>query len=385
MQPHIQTYPLLALASGDVLKLQMYRFQGQQPGLTVYCQANLHGAEFAGNGVVQKLIEFFQACEPHHLVGEVRLVPVCNPLGVSQRSHHFASGRYNPYDGRDWNRIFWDYSEGAAADIAAFAQTHRDLDLATLTQRFRTHLLAAFQRELERLDNGPGAPVHERYRCRLQALALDADILLDLHSSSDRGLVYVYYFQNREDRAAAFGLDFALLSDRHDGNACDEAFIKPWLALERELAALGRPVRFGVDAWTVELANGMALQAPAIQRGLSGVLNYLRHRGVLRDQPPVQWGTMTYARTSRLVKYHAPSGGFIQNRVALGTSVQAGDRLYDLLCFNKSGHLPEVHSIRADRDGLVYDLSTSEGVNEGEYVLALTDPVEPPAPTYREG
>jgi predicted deacylase len=136
------------------------------------------------------------------------------------------------------------------------------------------------------------------------------------------------------------GWTFALLSDRHDGDAFDEAFIKPWLALEAELARLGRPVRFGVDAWTVELGSGMALEAIAVQRGLSGMLNYLRHRGVLRDQPPIQVGNCRYARTSRLVKYYAPSGGFLQNRVALGTWVQAGDPLYDCCVSTKTVTCP---------------------------------------------
>jgi predicted deacylase len=136
----------------------MYRFQGAEPGLTVYCQANLHGAEFAGNAVIQQLLaRFLQACDPALLAGEVRLVPVCNPLGVNLRSHHFASGRYNPYDGRDWNRIFWDYSDQKGA-IAAFAQAHQDQDLPTLTHRFREQLLAAFQQQREGLEAGTGCP-----------------------------------------------------------------------------------------------------------------------------------------------------------------------------------------------------------------------------------
>jgi predicted deacylase len=53
----------------------------------------------------------------------------------------------------------------------------------------------------------------------------------------------------------------------------------------------------------------MVLEPIAVQRGLSGILNYLRHRGVLRDQPPIQVGSSRYTRTSRLVKYHAPIGG----------------------------------------------------------------------------
>ncbi len=381
MTPLIQTYPLLQMASGDALKVQMYRFQGTQSGPMVYIQANLHGAEVVGNAVIQQLMTYLQGCDPAVLRGEIRLVPVCNPLGINLRSHHFASGRYNPYDGRDWNRIFWDFSQ-QGEDILAFALAHQHLAPEVITQRYRQRLLACFQQELDRLDRGAGAPVHERYRSRLQALALEANIVIDLHSSSDRGLVYAYYFRDREDWAATFGFDFALLSDRDDGDAFDEAFIKPWLALESAMVALGRPLRFDVAAWTLELGNAMDLQPTAVQRGLSGVLNYLRHRGILSDRAPVQTDSIRYTRTSCLTKYHATTGGFVQERVEPGTWVQPGDRLYDLLCFNKTGALPEVRTVSAATAGLVYDVALNAAVNEGEYVLATLAPTDPPAPLY---
>jgi len=99
------------MASGDRLLLQVYRFVGHKPGKKVYIQANLHGAEIAGNGVIFELLETLQELRSECLWGEIWLLPVCNPFGVNQRSHHFASGRYNPYDGQDWNRMFWDYEQ----------------------------------------------------------------------------------------------------------------------------------------------------------------------------------------------------------------------------------------------------------------------------------
>jgi hypothetical protein len=57
--------------------------------------------------------------------------------------------------------------------------------------------------------------------------------------------------------------------------------------------------------------------------------------------------------------------------------VQTGDHLYDLLCFNKGGQLPTVRSVAAHQPGWVYDVSTSEAVNEGEYVLALAELMVP--------
>lgn len=97
MIPQISTIDLLKLASGDVLSLQIYKFQGDypprsltdRPGKKAYIQANLHGAEIVGNAVIQQLIEYLTALDADQLQGEIWLVPVCNPLGVNQRSHFF--------------------------------------------------------------------------------------------------------------------------------------------------------------------------------------------------------------------------------------------------------------------------------------------------------
>ncbi|MEO0824724.1 MAG: succinylglutamate desuccinylase/aspartoacylase family protein, partial [Cyanobacteria bacterium J06642_9] len=138
----------MQMASGDRLSLQTYCFQGATPGKKVYIQANLHGAELAGNAVVYALIEFFSQLDAAQLKGEVLLLPLCNPLGVNQRAHHFVSGRFNPYDGRDWNRIHWDY-EKTGADIPAFAKAHLKDSPEQIIHAFRQQIGLAFQRELE--------------------------------------------------------------------------------------------------------------------------------------------------------------------------------------------------------------------------------------------
>jgi hypothetical protein len=66
--------------------------------------------------------------------------------------------------------------------------------------------------------------------------------------------------------------------NEYDGDAFDEAFMKPWLALEKKLAQLGKTIQF--------------------------------------------------------------DGGMIQSRVQLGSVVKAGQRLYQLLIFNKDGEFP---------------------------------------------
>jgi len=370
--PVIETLPLLQLASGDRLTLQVYKFVGANPGKKAYLQANLHGGEIAGNAVIAQLMTVLQDLKPEQLTGELWLVPMCNPLGVNARSHHYSPGRFNSYDGRDWNRIFWDY-ETHGDDILTFAKTHLDADLNTIQQAYRQTILARFAQLSDQIQSPAGVPQAEKYRYCLQSLCLDADYVIDLHTSSDQGLEYVYYFRDRAASAALFLLETAVLLDEYDGDAFDEAFIKPWLALERCLAILGKPMRFDIEAYTLELGSGMQLSPGAVAKGVRGVQNYLTAKRMLHlpITPSIQPQPLAFTQRSQLQRYYAPAGGVVQARVPLGSRVRAKQRLYQLLSFNKEGTVPIVLEIYADRDGRVYDVSTNQAVNEGEYVIGV--------------
>ncbi|MBE9181263.1 succinylglutamate desuccinylase/aspartoacylase family protein [Oculatella sp. LEGE 06141] len=373
MQPSITTVPLLQLASGDRLSLQTYRFVGAEPGKKAYLQANLHGAELAGNAVLHQLMAWLMSLEETALRGEIWLVPVCNPLGVNQRATHFASGRFNPYDGKDWNRIFWDY-ETESEDILAFAQSQLNLDTMSIQQNYRQRIQTRFAALAEQLNTSAGVPFGDRYRYQLQSFCLDADYIIDLHTSSDQGLTYLYYFRGREDSAALFSLPAGILLDQYDGDAFDEAFIKPWLALEDCFASLGRSLQFDIEAWTLELGSAMQLDPESVASGLQGVKQYLAHKGLLasdQGSAPMPAQTMRLVSRSQVKRYYSPVGGMIQARVPLGTQVTAGQRIYQVLQFNKDGTLPIVVEVYAETEGLVFDVAINQAVNEGEYVLGI--------------
>jgi predicted deacylase len=374
MQPTIQSIPLLQLASGDRLMLQVYTFTGANPVKKVYIQSNLHGAEIAGNVAIYELIEFLSQLDETQLHAEVRLVPICNPLGTNQRTHQFATGRYNPYDGRDWNRIFWDY-EHDTDNIAEFAQAHIGHDVSTIQQAYRSKIQQKFKQLTAAKPFASGVPVHERFRYQLQSLCLDVDYVIDLHSSSNQGLDYLYYFHDRDDSAKFFLLQAGILLDKYDGDAFDEAFIKPWLALEQCFADLNRTIRFDIEAWTLELGTGMQINPSSVAKGVRGIKNYLSEKGILKipDYPTTQvsYHDIRFTATSKVKKYYATVGGMIQSRVPLGTMVNAGHCLYQILSFGKDGSLPTVLNVEAEEGGLVFDVSTNHAVNEGEYVLGV--------------
>ncbi|WP_066378162.1 MULTISPECIES: succinylglutamate desuccinylase/aspartoacylase family protein [unclassified Anabaena] len=374
MLPVISTIPLRQMASGDRLFLQVYKFISVNPGKKVYIQSNLHGAEIAGNAVIHQLIEFLSSIEDTDLLGEIWLVPVCNPMGTNERAQHFSPGRHCAYEFKDWNRIFWDY-EKAANGLLEFAKSHLHESLETIRQNYLTIIKQQFAQNLAEINSPSSVPYTEIFRYQLQSLCLDADYLIDLHSSNNQGLDYVYYFRQREETAKYFLLDLGILLDKYDGDAFDEAFIKPWLALEECFQQLGRAVKFDVEAWTLELGAGMQMNPDSVNKGVAGVKNYLLQKGVLANTnlnlAANKSDQMYFAQSSKRKKYYAIAGGMIQSRVELGTKVKAGERLYQILSFNKESQLPTVIDICAGEDGLVFDVATNQAVNQGEFVLGI--------------
>ncbi|MFH7030367.1 MAG: succinylglutamate desuccinylase/aspartoacylase family protein [Heteroscytonema crispum UTEX LB 1556] len=374
MIPEIVTIPLRQMASGDRLSLQVYKFIGAKRAKKVYIQSNLHGAEIAGNAVIHELIEFFLTVNNTDLIGEIWLVPVCNPIGTNERSHNFSPGRYCVYEAKDWNRIFWDY-EKEADDLEEFAKSQLHAHIEVVRQSYLNTINQKFANILEKINSSSGVPYTERFRYQLQSLCIDADYLIDLHTSTNQGLNYLYYFRNREDSAKYFLLDFGILLDKYDGDAFDEAFIKPWLALESCFASLGRNIKFDVEAWTLELGTGMQINPDSVTKGVRGVTNYLVQKGMLKTSDFSGENTasheMIFRTRSNVIKYYANVGGMIVSRIELGSFVKAGERIYQILSFNKEGELPTVIDVCAEQDGLVYDLSTNQAVNEGEFVIGV--------------
>lgn len=376
MIPRIQSFPITELASGDRLALRVYQFIGSQPGQKAYLQANLHGAEIVGNAVIYQLIDFLSSLEDVQLRGEIWLVPACNPMGTNQRSHHFSTGRFNAYDGENWNRIFWDY-EREINDIDEFARSQLDCEPSQIQENYRQKIATHFHRLLEKIESPSSVSLSDRYRYYLQSLCLDADCVIDLHSSTNQGIDYLYCFPGQEKSAKYFLLDRGIVFDTYDGCAFDEAFLKPWLALEKSLAKFGKPVKFGLESWTIELGAGMQMNPDSVFRGLRGIKNYLVDRGML-DIPHFPLcqtfsHQITFVPKSHLKKYYAPRGGMIQSRVPLGAYVEAKQLLYQLLCLNKEGSFPQICDVVAERAGLVFDVSTNHAVNQGEYVLEMME------------
>ncbi|AFY37813.1 Succinylglutamate desuccinylase/aspartoacylase [[Leptolyngbya] sp. PCC 7376] len=371
MIPSIETIDLFQLASGDRLAIQVYKFVGAQPGAKVYIQANLHGCEIVGNAVVHQLIEYLSDVDKGAIAGEIWLVPTCNPLGTNQRGHFYATGGFHSYSGEDWNRIFWEY-EPTVDELSQFVDKHLGSDEAEIIQAYRGQILAAFEKELAKQNHPCGVSVPEYFRGKLQCLCLDADYVIDIHSSSNDGLDFVYYFPNRETQASWFNFDYSILLTQGGDYAFDEAFIWPWIVLEKAFAETGQKIKLAVDGCTLELGSGMKMRPSSVAKGLASIKNYLAHRGILSAEIP-EATTTKCLPSGNITRYRATVGGMIGDRLPLGQAVKAGEKLYDILSFNRQGKLPKVTTINSMVDGIVFDLAISESANQGEYVMSVLE------------
>lgn len=374
MNPIIEPIDLFQLASGDRLAIQVYKFRGENSGAKVYIQANLHGCEIVGNGVVHGLIDYLSTLPEAAIAGEIWLVPTCNPLATNQRGHFYATGGFHAYSGQDWNRIFWEY-EPTTAELESFVQQHLNSDETAIAQAYRQQIMAAFAKELAKQERPCGVSVPELFRNKLQRLCLDADYVIDIHSSSNDGLDFTYYFPNRETSAGWFGFDYGILLTKGGDYAFDEAFIWSWILLEQAFSAAGRTVHLPVDACTLELGSGMKMRPESVAKGLAGIKNYLVHRGILLTETH-QSSPTQFLPSSNITRYRAPVGGMIGDRRALGQPVKAGEKLYEILSFNRQGKMPEVLTVNSMVDGIVFDLAISESANQGEYVMSVLATVE---------
>ena len=369
MKPIIETIELFQLASGDTLSIQVYKFRGNTLGKKVYIQSNLHGCEIVGNAVVHQLLNYLSNIDENQLIGEIWIVPTCNPLGINQRGHFYATGGFNPYSGQDWNRIFWEY-EPTADELNQFVEQHLDSDTQAIAKVYREKITSAFAQELASLSQPCGATLPQHFRAKLQSLSIDADYVIDIHSSSNEGLNFLYYFPHREKQAQWFGFDYGILISEGGCYAFDEAFIWQWIRLEKAFLKAGRKLTFDLESVTLELGTGMKMRPESIQKGVTGIKNYLRHQRFLVEGKKQEYQTQ-FLPSSNITRYRTPVGGMIQNRLSLGKKVKIGELLYEVLSFNCIAKMPEVIPIHSMVDGIVFDIAISESVNQGEYVMSI--------------
>jgi hypothetical protein len=309
---------------GQEHSLFVFRFRGLENGPAVYIQGALHSNEIPGMVAIDRLIPRLSAAENDaRLAGSVTLVPHANPIGLAQAVFGETLGRFDLNGRTNFNRSF-------PTEVA------------------------------EKLT---GRPAAERLKATLLALAVEADVVLDLHCD-DEGPVYLYVAERQLDEgrrlARAMQATVILTDASDDPISFDLAVGVRWAAESHDSAA-----RF---AATIELRGMMDVTPAFAERDADGLYRYLVDIGTVIDELPAIFPVEPITGdvdAAQLISTPVP--GALLYDVDIGDWVTQGQRLAVVLSEPGTMH----HEIRSPFDGQVMTRRDRRLARRGDDVIKV--------------
>jgi predicted deacylase len=347
------------------LTVRRYGHAGTRP--KAYLQAGLHADEVPAMLVAHHLIRRLDAAQAAGAIhGEILVVPLANPIGLDQYVFDRPMGRFDLGGGGNFNRHFPDLSQDAAERLRRALGD----DAAANVPRIRSALAEVLA--ARRPQTGV-----ERLRHMLLELAIDADIVLDLHCD-DEAPMHVYLgtplWPDAEDLTRQIGARAVLLAEISGGNPFDEACSSPWWRLP---AILGddKPIPPACLAATVELRGLADVSDDLAARDAANLIAFLQRRGVVAGDPgplPEPCGTATPLAGVDMVA--APCAGIVAFRVGIGDIVREGDIVADIIDPAADDPLAGRTPVAARTSGMVWSRLTERFAHPSDIIAKIAGP-----------
>jgi len=322
MQAH--THRITTSGSSVAIELKSFHFGSAGAGKKVYIQAGLHADEVPGMLVCQFLRRRLTQLEGTGLLrGEVVLVPAANPIGLAQSLHGMPMGRFDLSTGVNFNRA----CRHVAAQLKQSLAGQLGADAAANAALVRRHASAAIARWQVVNDA-------EALKRQLLMLAIDADIVLDLHCDNE-AVMHVYTGTPLTAAclplAALLGAHALLVTREAGGEPFDEACSRLWWDLA-EHAGPDRPLGPGCMAATVELRGERDVGYALAESDGEALLRYLALAGVV-DMPvgEIPAALCTATPLEAVAPIAAPHAGLVVFHKQLGDMVAADEVVADLV------------------------------------------------------
>lgn len=351
--------PLAHTRPGTRRVLPVHRFGRPGARPKVYIQAGLHADETPGLLVARHLIDRLAGLDADGAVrGEVVVVPVANPIGMDQHLLGVRVGRFELATGVNFNR---DYPDLAPA-VADAVRGRLGADVSGNVDLVRAALADAVAALPTRTEG-------DSLRKALLSLAVDADVVLDLHCDSD-ALMHLYtlpsLWDGFADLAARLGCAAVFLAEVSGGEPFDEACSGVWPRL-RALLPAEVPLPDACAATTIELRGYYAVDDAQGAADAAAVLDHLRVRGVIAGEAPPAPPACAPTPLAGLDRIDAPVAGVVLFHVGLGDHVAAGRTVAEVL----DPFTGVRHPCVARTDGLVWTRQHTRQVNAGDKVVVV--------------
>ncbi|HYG89134.1 MAG TPA: succinylglutamate desuccinylase/aspartoacylase family protein [Azospirillum sp.] len=360
----VEELPLPCARLGTRRALTVHRFGAPGTGPKAYIQAALHADETPGLLVAHHLIRLLGSAR---VTGEVVVVPMANPVGLAQVVEGTLIGRHGLASGGNFNRSFPDLAPAAEERLRGRLGPDAAANVPLVRQALREAHATLF-------------PVDEiaALRHTLLGLALDADLVLDLHCDTE-AVLHLYtgeaLWPDAADLAAELGCRAVLLARSSGGDPFDEACASPWWTLAERLGPQ-TPIPPACLAATVELRGKADVSDAQAEADARAILRILVRRGLVAGDPGSLPALACEATPlAGLDRLTAPTSGVIAFRKQVGDRVAAGDVVAEIVDPTAADPGAARTPVTARCDGLLMARSNVRFAGLGDLVASVAGPV----------
>ena len=293
-------------------------------GPSVYIQAGLHADEWPPMLVAHHLRLELQALEAAGaIIGRIVIMPLVNPIGLSQIVQGHAMGRFDLADGRNFNRGYPDLLPAIEQSIEGRLTD----DVAANVTLVRSAMQDALQAQ------APRSEVHA-LKLWLMRQAVGADIVLDLHCDTD-AVVHLYsgtpHAEKAVQLASLIGAQAVLTAEQSGEHPFDEAVAAHWWQLAQRHAPQ-HPIPLACFAATVELRGQADVDHELASGDAHNLIRFLACQGVLRLPPFELPAPMCSATPLEAVEpLVAPHAGVVVYLKQPGDTVKANEPVFEVI------------------------------------------------------
>jgi predicted deacylase len=320
----IVKHALPTLSTGTSREIVSYHFGSASNGKKVYIQSSLHADEIPGMLVSHYLRQSFSVLEQAGAIAsEIVLVPVANPIGLAQDIQGSAFGRFDMATGINFNRGYQYLTARLKQKLAG--KLGADVRANTILIREQAlALLAEWQ------PNSEAAALKKT----LQTLAIDADIVLDMHCDN-QAVMHLYTGTPLAEATMPLvrylGGRALLLSVLSGDDPFDESCSRHWWELAEEFGT-DTPIALGCQSVTIELRGESDVAHDYAEQDAHAIVQFLIQAGHIQAKaeamPEALCQPTPLEGSEPIIAAHAGILVFTKN---VGDVIAAGESIGDLI------------------------------------------------------